>query len=95
MTRPKQWNSGGGQQTTSFGVRESRSPVNLPLLIKLLWASQRLHGRCLERLQHQTELTHAKALPLSEHQWCLHLSAHGTFIAENRKLLLTRGELKI
>lgn len=31
-TQPKQWNSGGGQQTMSWDVSRMRSPICLPLL---------------------------------------------------------------
>jgi hypothetical protein len=39
-TRPKQWKSGGGQQTMSFSVRAIRSPMNMPLFIMLLVLGQ-------------------------------------------------------
>lgn len=37
ITRPKQWKSGGGQQTISLGLKRTRSPTNQPLLIKFLY----------------------------------------------------------
>ena len=35
-TSPKQWNIGGGQQMTSFGVSNIRSPTNWPSFTTLL-----------------------------------------------------------
>lgn len=36
MTRPKQWNRGGEQDTVSSGVSSMASPTNKPLLSMLL-----------------------------------------------------------
>lgn len=41
---PKQWNSGGGQQTMSFGVRRMRSPICEPLFRMLRWLRQAALG---------------------------------------------------
>ena len=69
--------------------------MNLPSLIKLLRNSQWWYDRYLERLQDHGKLTHAKASPLSERQWCLDLSAFETSVSGNCNRSLTRGELKI
>jgi hypothetical protein len=36
-TRPKQWNKGGGQHRTSSSVNSKRSPIEVALLMRLLW----------------------------------------------------------
>ena len=43
--QPKQWKSGGGQQTMSDGVRPMREPMKYPLLRMEWWVRQAALGR--------------------------------------------------